>query len=111
MFNTGTVVGVFANIFGSGFPRNFVPSFSWGGNKGFTTYLTKKAFEVASIVMKRRGCEFSNKDAKILKEVFEISKKYRSSYWDFFTLLRFNRFIGFDPRLVTLLLTNLIASS
>jgi hypothetical protein len=43
--------------------------------------------------------------------VFEISKKYRSSYWDFFTLLRFNRFIGFDPRLVTLVLTNLIASS
>jgi UDP-N-acetylglucosamine diphosphorylase/glucosamine-1-phosphate N-acetyltransferase len=80
MFNTGTVVGVFANIFGSGFPRNFVPSFSWGGNKGFTTYLTKKAFEVASIVMERRGCEFSNKDAEILKEVFEISKKYRSSY-------------------------------
>lgn len=29
MFNTGTVVGVSANIFGSGFPRNFVPSFSW----------------------------------------------------------------------------------
>ena len=80
MFNTGTVVGVFANIFGSGFPRNFVPSFSWGGNKGFSTYLTKKAFEVASIVMERRGCEFSDKDAKILKEVFEISKKYRSSY-------------------------------
>ena len=80
MFNTGTVVGVFANIFGSGFPRNFVPSFSWGGNKGFSTYLTKKAFEVASIVMERRGCEFSDKDAEILKEVFEISKKYRSSY-------------------------------
>ena len=80
MFNTGTVVGVFANIFGSGFPRNFVPSFSWGGNKGFSTYLKKKAFEVASVVMERRGYEFSNKDAEILKEVFEISKKYRSSY-------------------------------
>jgi UDP-N-acetylglucosamine diphosphorylase/glucosamine-1-phosphate N-acetyltransferase len=42
MFNTGTVVGVSANIFGGGFPRNFIPSFSWGGNSGFTTYLTKK---------------------------------------------------------------------
>jgi hypothetical protein len=41
MFNTGTVIGVSANIFGSGFPRNFVPSFSWGGAAGFTTYITK----------------------------------------------------------------------
>ena len=49
MFNTGTVVGVSANIFGSGFPRNFVPSFTWGGAQGFTTYLTKKAFETARI--------------------------------------------------------------
>ncbi|HLV40225.1 GlmU family protein, partial [Xanthomarina sp.] len=55
MFNTGTVIGVNANIFGSGFPRNFVPSFSWGGSSGFTTYLTKKAFEVAQVVMSRRG--------------------------------------------------------
>src|SRR5690606_37642860 len=51
MFNTGTVVGVSANIFGSGFPRNFVPSFSWGGSGGFTTYKTDKAFEVAKVVM------------------------------------------------------------
>ena len=34
MFNTGTVVGVCANIFGTGFPRNFIPSFSWGGPQG-----------------------------------------------------------------------------
>ncbi|WP_341215067.1 GlmU family protein [uncultured Wocania sp.] len=77
MFNTGTVVGVSANIFGSGFPRNFIPSFSWGGNAGFTTYLTKKAFEVASIVMARRGLEFSEQDKAIFEHVFEETKKYR----------------------------------
>ena len=38
MFNTGTVVGVSANIFGAGFPRNFVPSFAWGGSAGYSTY-------------------------------------------------------------------------
>ncbi len=54
MFNTGTVIGVSANIFGSGFPRNFVPSFSWGGASGFTEYKTNKVFEVAEVVMKRR---------------------------------------------------------
>jgi UDP-N-acetylglucosamine diphosphorylase/glucosamine-1-phosphate N-acetyltransferase len=77
MFNTGTVIGVSANIFGSGFPRNFIPSFSWGGNKGFTTYLTKKAFEVAEIVMKRRSIEFTKKDRAIFEHVFEETKKYR----------------------------------
>lgn len=77
MFNTGTVVGVSANIFGSGFPRNFVPSFSWGGASGFTTYITKKAFETARIVMARRNVEFDEKDAAILEHVFEETKKWR----------------------------------
>jgi UDP-N-acetylglucosamine diphosphorylase/glucosamine-1-phosphate N-acetyltransferase len=77
MFNTGTVVGVSANIFGSGFPRNFVPSFSWGGASGFVTYLTKKAFEVAKIVMDRRHVEFTEQDKAILEHVFEESKKWR----------------------------------
>ncbi|WP_353169574.1 GlmU family protein [Flavobacterium sp.] len=77
MFNTGTVVGVSTNIFGAGFPRNFVPSFSWGGASGFSTYLTKKAFETAKIVMARRNVEFSEEDAKILEHVFEETKKYR----------------------------------
>jgi UDP-N-acetylglucosamine diphosphorylase/glucosamine-1-phosphate N-acetyltransferase len=77
MFNTGTVIGVSTNIFGAGFPRNFVPSFSWGGASGFSTYLTNKAFETAKIVMARRNVEFSEQDAKILEHVFEITKKYR----------------------------------
>jgi UDP-N-acetylglucosamine diphosphorylase/glucosamine-1-phosphate N-acetyltransferase len=78
MFNTGTVVGVNANIFGSGFPRNFVPSFSWGGASGFVTYQTHKAFEVAKIAMGRRHVEFSDQDKAILEHVFELSKKWRN---------------------------------
>lgn len=77
MFNTGTVVGVSANIFGSGFPRNFIPSFSWGGAAGFTNYLPEKAFETAKIVMRRRGVEFSSLDAAILEAVYEETKKFR----------------------------------
>jgi UDP-N-acetylglucosamine diphosphorylase/glucosamine-1-phosphate N-acetyltransferase len=77
MFNTGTVVGVSANIFGSGFPRNFVPSFSWGGSKGFVTYNTNKAFEVAKVVMERRNEAFTELDKVILEHVFEETKSYR----------------------------------
>ncbi|MBW1295748.1 GlmU family protein [Aquimarina litoralis] len=80
MFNTGTVVGVNANIFGSGFPRNFVPSYSWGGSNGFSTYLTKKAFEVAKVVMARRKVDFTEEDQKILEHVFEETKTWRKSY-------------------------------
>lgn len=77
MFNTGTVVGVFANIFGSGFPRNFIPSFSWGGAHGFSTYQTRKAFEVAEKVMQRRKHEFGEVDKAILSEIFQLSAPYR----------------------------------
>lgn len=77
MFNTGTVVGVSANIFGSGFPRNFIPSFSWGGHSGMTTYKTNKAFEVAKVVMSRRSIDFTEEDAQILEHVFEESKQWR----------------------------------
>ena len=79
MFNTGTVVGVNANIFGSGFPRNFVPSFSWGGAAGFTTYKLKDAFEVASRVFERRHCAFDETEQRILTHVFELTEKYRKN--------------------------------
>jgi UDP-N-acetylglucosamine diphosphorylase/glucosamine-1-phosphate N-acetyltransferase len=79
MFNTGTVVGVSANIFGSGFPRNFVPSFSWGGSKGFVTYKTNKAYEVAEKVMERRGQTLTEQDKGILDHVYELSSKFRKA--------------------------------
>ncbi|MCJ7758110.1 MAG: GlmU family protein [Gillisia sp.] len=77
MFNTGTVVGVSSNIFGAGFLRNFIPSFSWGGSNGMTTYKTVKAFEVAEIVMNRRKIEFLEEDRAILEHIFEETKKWR----------------------------------
>ncbi|MGB5667855.1 MAG: GlmU family protein [Maribacter sp.] len=78
MFNTGTVIGVNCNIYVPGFPRNFVPSFSWGGASGFTTYPTIKAFEAAKVMMARRGVEFDEKEANILNHVFELTKKWRN---------------------------------
>ncbi len=77
MFNTGTVVGVNVNIFGEGFPRNFVPSFSWGGAHGFSNYDIKKAYEVAEKVMERRSIRLDDKEKDILKEVYERTSKYR----------------------------------
>jgi hypothetical protein len=80
MFNTGTLVGVSANIFGSGFPRNFVPSFTWGGSTGFSTYSLGKVFETAERVMARRGQNLEESDKEILKHIFESSSEHR--FWE-----------------------------
>lgn len=77
MFNTGTIVGVSANIFGDGFPRNFIPSFSWGGAQGFSVYKTSQAFETAKKAMERRGLEFSEEDKQILSYIFDNTACYR----------------------------------
>jgi UDP-N-acetylglucosamine diphosphorylase/glucosamine-1-phosphate N-acetyltransferase len=78
MFNTGTVVGVSANIFGSGFPRNFIPSFSWGGAAGFSIYKLPKVFEVAENVFARRKLKFDKTEQDILVEVYGMTKRYRN---------------------------------
>ena len=79
MFNTGTIIGVGSNIFGSGFPRNFIPSFSWGGASGFTIHKLEKFFNTAEIVMKRRGCNLAD-DREILSKVYDMTKRYRNEH-------------------------------
>ncbi len=77
MFNTGTVVGVNANVFGSGFQRNFIPSFTWGGVSGFSTYDIRKAIKVATRVYDRRGLEFDEMEQGILTAIFMMTHKNR----------------------------------
>jgi UDP-N-acetylglucosamine diphosphorylase/glucosamine-1-phosphate N-acetyltransferase len=77
MFNTGTVIDVSCNVFGDGFPRNYIPSFSWGGSAGLTTFKLEKALEVAERVLERRGMTLSELDIDILKTVFEMSSEKR----------------------------------
>lgn len=75
MFNTGTVVGVSANIFGAGFQRNFIASFTWGGTSGHTNYSIKKAMEVAEIVFKRRRRNFDTIERDLLTSVYNLTLK------------------------------------
>ena len=70
MFNTGTVVGVAANVFGSGFPDKHVPGFSWGGADGMVVHAIDKALETARRVMQRRGTPPTDKDERILRHLF-----------------------------------------
>lgn len=70
MFNTGTVVGVSSNIFGSGFQEKFIPSFTWGGIKeGTEKYRFSKAIEVINATMERKALVLSEEDTKILEYI------------------------------------------
>lgn len=80
MFNTGTVVGVSSNLFGSGFPRNYVPSFAWGGSAGYSTYQLRKALETAKLVMSRRGIELDEIEEGVLTNVFNKTQDFR--FWE-----------------------------
>ena len=76
MFNTGTVVGVSANIYGADFPSKFIPSYSWGGRRPLE-YRFDKAMDTAKRVMERRNISLTEDDLKILKHVYDESQKYR----------------------------------
>ena len=77
MFNTGTVVGIFSNIFDSGFPQKFIPSFSWGGKDGFEDYNIEKAIEVAKKVMLRRDINLDDDEENVIRELYKITAESR----------------------------------
>jgi UDP-N-acetylglucosamine diphosphorylase/glucosamine-1-phosphate N-acetyltransferase len=80
MFNTGTLVGICANIFGAGFPRVFIPDFAWGGASGFETYRPSKVFETAELVYKRRGKTLTDDEKEVLHHVFNQTAELR--FWE-----------------------------
>lgn len=77
MFNTGTVIGVSANIFGGDFPPKFIPSYSWGGSKWLRTFSLEKSIDVAKKVMERRNLKLGEADLRIMQTIFEKEAKYR----------------------------------
>lgn len=79
MFNTGTVVGVGANVFGGGFPPKHIPSFSWGGSEGFVEYNFDKMIATARQVYARRGILLSDTIEKMLLNVFEMTANHRTA--------------------------------
>lgn len=77
MFNTGTVVGVAANVFGGGFPRKFIPDFAWGGGERFDEYSFEKALETIGRVYGRRKRSLEDAEIAMLRAVFRQTVKYR----------------------------------
>jgi len=75
MFNTGTVVGINSNIFGSGYQRNFIPSFAWGGTGGIKIYHIDRAVSVAKKVYQRRGLDFNQVEEDVLRDIFNLTKE------------------------------------
>lgn len=78
MFNTGTTVGVAANVFDGGFPDKFIPSFTWGGTGAKDTFRFDKAIEVAERMMARRDIKLSQGDIDMMQVAFDKDAKYRN---------------------------------
>ncbi len=79
MFNTGTFVGFSSNIFGSGFPDKYIPSFSWGGSDGFTEYEINKSIQAAEKVLNRRKVEMTPAAVKLFHDIFNLTKDERTN--------------------------------
>lgn len=77
MFNTGTLVGVSANVFGAGYPPKHIPSFTWGGATGLSEYALDKALATAAVVMGRRNRPFEAVDEALLTHVFGLTERHR----------------------------------
>ncbi len=75
-FNTGTVAGVSANVFESGFPPKFIPSFSWGGRETSPKYDFEKSCEAAQKMMERRKKLLTEEDKRILKHIYLEPSEY-----------------------------------
>ena len=76
MFNTATVVGVGVNIHGTGFPRNFVASFSEGSaGTGFSDVALNKFFSIAERMMARRNITLTEPLRHLYTALFELTEE------------------------------------
>ncbi|MFA7687648.1 MAG: glucose-1-phosphate thymidylyltransferase, partial [Moheibacter sp.] len=73
-FNTGTVVGVSANVFDAGFPPKFIPSFSWGGGKDSGKFALEKSYEAIEKMMERRQKQLTDAEKKIISHIFQLTE-------------------------------------
>ena len=77
MFNSGTTVGFSCNIFGTGFPEKYIPSFSWGGNDSINTYDVDKSIDTAKKVLIRRNKKMNISEENLFRKIFELTKNLR----------------------------------
>ena len=70
--NTGTIIGVAANIFKTGFPPNLVDNFSWGGMRGDEKFTINKVYEVAEKMMNRRKISLTQADKDIFLKIINL---------------------------------------
>lgn len=78
MFNTATVIGVGVNIHGTGFPRNFVASFSEGSaGAGFSDVPLSKFLTIAERVMARRNVALTPQHIALFENLHRITESYK----------------------------------
>lgn len=80
MLNSGTIIGVFSNVFGANYPPKFIPSFYWGGADGWEVHNLKRALETAERMMARRKVTLTEEFKKLTCKVFELTEDERRNF-------------------------------
>lgn len=81
MLNTGTLAGVFCQIFGSGFPPKWIPNYSWGAPGGWAEYRFEKAVETARLMMRRRDRTLTRVEEEVYRAIFEMTVEERALFF------------------------------
>ena len=71
MLNTGTYIGMGANVFGSGFQNKLIQSFSWGKKEVIDF---KKFLSTLEVVKSRRDENISEKEKNLLRTLYNNSQ-------------------------------------
>lgn len=78
MINSGTSIGIACNLYGDGFPRNFIPPFTMGGAAGLKTFPVDQAIHSMERMMERRQQELSIQERLTIIRLFEDTASQRS---------------------------------
>lgn len=68
MFNTATVVGIGANVYGADYPPKYIESFMWGGAAGLKAGDLQGTLSTARFAMSRREVELSSEEAELIAQ-------------------------------------------
>jgi hypothetical protein len=80
LFNTGTVVSVGCNLYGSDLPPKYIPSFTWGGNGHYQEYQLDRFIQTAQRVMARRQVKMGDAYRQMLEIIFKQTAKERTRW-------------------------------
>ncbi|HSZ73061.1 MAG TPA: putative sugar nucleotidyl transferase [Cytophagaceae bacterium] len=78
-FNTGTVLGIGVNVFDTGFPPKYIPSYSWGSPQTLQPFRKAEWFEMVLQTRKLKHQPLSSEERSLLETVWDYYNLYHAN--------------------------------